>query len=378
MDDDVRRLRAQRYGGGGGGGRESEVSTAPGGETGPEDAASVLRQRHRTPYAGLGEDVPVKDEGDDSPGDIAFDAPPIERVRMPYTDTSKPAPEDLRPPPPPQPSRTSSPEDTTPLDDRQCRICLGGPADGDRLISPCRCRGTSRYVHLSCLNEWRRASRNNASFYRCDQCRYHYHFYRTSVARALSSAWALTSATAIAMCFGCFVMGFVVKLALWGLGSAMDTRSSFSFFGYGLGGWGGPFWYSPIDAGKDLVDAATLLVPTRPRTLKDVFTLDVYHFVQGFASLGLVGLVGAFGSRSLLGVRQLFGGGSTRRRRGGNGRGDSGDGVGFGEAAFILILLFGAAKVALATWSIIRDRINRKLTAMGDKILDVEPEAPVT
>nr|CAG8547989.1 11007_t:CDS:2 [Entrophospora candida] len=42
--------------------------------------------------------------------------------------------------------------------DRMCRICFSGPEDEDNLgrsISPCRCKGSMRYVHVECLNRWR-------------------------------------------------------------------------------------------------------------------------------------------------------------------------------------------------------------------------------
>lgn len=44
-------------------------------------------------------------------------------------------------------------------DAKQCKICLGGEeeeAELGRLISPCKCRGTIKYVHVECLNQWRK------------------------------------------------------------------------------------------------------------------------------------------------------------------------------------------------------------------------------
>ncbi|KAF9172368.1 hypothetical protein BGX21_011562 [Mortierella sp. AD011] len=40
-----------------------------------------------------------------------------------------------------------------PMDERQCRICLGGADEEDtlgRLISPCLCKGSMKYVHVEC------------------------------------------------------------------------------------------------------------------------------------------------------------------------------------------------------------------------------------
>ncbi|KAG8088811.1 hypothetical protein GUJ93_ZPchr0011g28597 [Zizania palustris] len=38
-------------------------------------------------------------------------------------------------------------------DQFQCRICL--EADGRDFIAPCKCKGTSKYVHRDCLDHWR-------------------------------------------------------------------------------------------------------------------------------------------------------------------------------------------------------------------------------
>ncbi|PKU63136.1 hypothetical protein MA16_Dca027153 [Dendrobium catenatum] len=35
----------------------------------------------------------------------------------------------------------------------QCRICL--ETDGRDFIAPCKCKGTSKYVHRECLDHWR-------------------------------------------------------------------------------------------------------------------------------------------------------------------------------------------------------------------------------
>ena len=67
--------------------------------------------------------------------------------------------------------------------ERQCRICLGGPQDEPelgRLFSPCRCKGTMKYVHVQCLNQWRKTAVKKESFYQCDQCHYQYNLQRTS------------------------------------------------------------------------------------------------------------------------------------------------------------------------------------------------------
>lgn len=37
---------------------------------------------------------------------------------------------------------------------KECRICLDNPAEGEELVSPCKCTGTLRWVHQLCFLTW--------------------------------------------------------------------------------------------------------------------------------------------------------------------------------------------------------------------------------
>lgn len=50
----------------------------------------------------------------------------------------------------------------------QCRICLD--SEGEDLIAPCHCRGTQKYVHRSCLDNWR-STKEGFAFAHCTECR---------------------------------------------------------------------------------------------------------------------------------------------------------------------------------------------------------------
>jgi hypothetical protein len=79
---------------------------------------------------------------------------------------------------------------TNSLPSKQCRICLAGSEEEDslgRLISPCKCKGTMKYVHLTCLQEWRRVSGKKESYYQCDQCKYKYRLSRMRFAEWLKA-----------------------------------------------------------------------------------------------------------------------------------------------------------------------------------------------
>jgi hypothetical protein len=71
-------------------------------------------------------------------------------------------------------TRAGHDREETQQQQRCCRICLEGPAEEEPLVSPCNCRGFSRYVHASCISQWQRAQlqqqggASRAS--RCDIC----------------------------------------------------------------------------------------------------------------------------------------------------------------------------------------------------------------
>ena len=59
---------------------------------------------------------------------------------------------------------------------KECRICFLTEEDDPNLefISPCACSGTSKWVHIECLNRWRLESVNPTSMTRCSECRTEY------------------------------------------------------------------------------------------------------------------------------------------------------------------------------------------------------------
>jgi len=71
-----------------------------------------------------------------------------------------------------------------------CRICYMGPEAG-KLISPCLCRGSIRYVHATCLHQWRNSAQTPNAFYECNMCKYRYCIRRALIAQILRSALIL-------------------------------------------------------------------------------------------------------------------------------------------------------------------------------------------
>ena len=95
----------------------------------------------------------------------------------------------LHPLPPPMslpPPAAASSDIVRPLDleaqeeeKRTCRICLEEDNDDDRssMIAPCLCKGSSKWVHRHCLDQWRtnQNDENHIAFSKCMECKFQYH-----------------------------------------------------------------------------------------------------------------------------------------------------------------------------------------------------------
>lgn len=113
-------------------------------------------------------------------------------------------------------------------EENQCRICLGEETSVEnRLFSPCLCRGSQRYIHEQCLQQWRQ-SHLNQSLYRCATCLYHYRTSRMMFARYLQNPFVITGCTVVVTVSTVWIIGLFLKslLFIFGLGLAASVRSS--------------------------------------------------------------------------------------------------------------------------------------------------------
>ena len=60
------------------------------------------------------------------------------------------------------------------MDERECRICF--EKEPYNFINPCLCDGTSKWVHICCLNQWREINRDKEAYKICMECKYEYDF----------------------------------------------------------------------------------------------------------------------------------------------------------------------------------------------------------
>ncbi|KOS19153.1 E3 ubiquitin-protein ligase MARCH4 [Escovopsis weberi] len=137
-----------------------------------------------------------------------------------------------------------------------------------RLLSPCKCKGSQKYVHEGCLNSWRLANpAEQRNYWQCPTCGFSYKMARLSWAAMLTSELAQASLTIVVFVISIFFLGFladpVINLWLDPVGTLADTVST-------------------VAADLDALPVAADL--DDPVTWRD-------HFLKGFLSLGLVGLV---------------------------------------------------------------------------------------
>lgn len=84
-----------------------------------------------------------------------------------------------------------------------CRICLD---EGGHMIAPCRCRGSTQFVHAACLDAWRAAAPRPQSAVQCDQCAAPYRMHAPHV-HALALALLEPRAVCAAFALGLVAAG---------------------------------------------------------------------------------------------------------------------------------------------------------------------------
>lgn len=129
-----------------------------------------------------------------------------------------------------------------------------------RLIRPCRCKGSSRYVHEGCLQSWRHASPGNSrNFWHCPTCGFYYRLDRVTLGKWISSKSAQIALTFFVFFVAMFALGFVADPIINLFVDPYDTLAS-------------QIWDR---------DGAPILESKTPTSWFE-------HFTKGLASLGVL------------------------------------------------------------------------------------------
>jgi hypothetical protein len=228
---------------------------------------------------------------------------------------------------PPQPSSSSQKKRRTHYPPRQCRICLetvypetqsftsalpssfqplprpsyhSSDPELGRLLKPCRCKGSSKYVHEGCLTLWRHADPGfgRRNFWECPTCGYRYRLERLRYGKLLSSWVSQIVLTLLIMFFLTWVLGFVADPILNLYQDPFRTLGSTVISG------------GKLDSFKK--------VKTRVYISDQPVSPGVEHLLKGLASMGLLGffkVLWALGPTGWFNIRT-----SSGRRGTGQGR----------------------------------------------------------
>ncbi|CBQ68090.1 conserved hypothetical protein [Sporisorium reilianum SRZ2] len=123
-------------------------------------------------------------------------------------------------------------------EEKVCRMCLSSEAelgeDGmslGRLIAPCHCDGSMRYVHDTCLDQWRRKSAATEAARVCGQCHARYRFKRTRysslIAFVQASQMLRVLFSVLVVFLASFVFGLLALVSLRTVAALKDTPLAF-------------------------------------------------------------------------------------------------------------------------------------------------------
>jgi len=244
--------------------------------------------------------------------------------------------------------------------------------DGGRLLRPCKCKGTSKYVHEGCLSAWRHAdpAYSKRNYWQCPTCQYRYRLQRLGIGRVVSSVAAQMVLTAAIVLSVIFVLGFVADPII---NFCLDPIGSLNSLAWGWG-WSQP----PRQRFEIFVDGKRYVDEPDRNTWAE-------HMTKGFASLGLLSFAKViFTSPWQLFYRNAWG----SRHTGATGRDRLSNTtwilVVIGAATFLyvcpLLVYIGILSTIAAlrcthfiqtVWKAVRAWSRRTLEKAGERVMDV-------
>ena len=208
-----------------------------------------------------------------------------------FVDEPQPAQPNPDPSQCPKPVPKPAPRQRTHWPPRTCRICLetvhptfhrasenvpgifqappsvtyeSTDADAGRLFRPCKCKGTSKYVHEGCLQSWRHADPGYAqrNFFQCPTCGFRYRLERMQWGR-----WISSTSTQIVLTISIFFV------AIFLLGFIADPIINLYLEPYSM------FYSNPLSTKYEAI------------LTDDEVPTWAEHFIKGLASLGLLSFI---------------------------------------------------------------------------------------
>ena len=208
------------------------------------------------------------------------------------------------------------------------------PPDG-RLISPCICKGSQKYVHEGCLQMWRAQNpMNDSNYLQCPTCKFKYRMSRVGWARWVNNKALQLLLTLLIMAVLLFLLGFIADPLL-------------------------NLWLDPMDTFSDAIFGSD--VAAEPiGSLTGSSWSD--HFLKGFAAMGVAGFSqGFFRVTPWSWATRVRG----QRRRGGRDR---------VEDVGLVVIILGTMTFMGAVWKFVRLYVIESLQEVANRVLEVQGE----
>lgn len=212
-------------------------------------------------------------------------------------------------------------------------------AELGRLISPCKCKGSQKYVHEGCLRAWRQAAPlSDRNYWRCPTCQFQYRLERLRLGSWLSNWWTRGALTVLIMVVTIFILGFIADPII-------------------------NFWLDPLGSiAGTIAEVVTDIEAMEPIEADEPATWS-NHFIKGLLSLGLLGFVKSFLAMSPWHWFRISGGlGSGRRRGTGRDR--------LENINWVLIVV-GIITFMGATWKLVNHVSTRVLDSASEMVVDI-------
>ncbi|KAI1136683.1 hypothetical protein F5Y05DRAFT_390565 [Hypoxylon sp. FL0543] len=210
--------------------------------------------------------------------------------------------------------------------------------NGDRLISPCLCKGSVKYVHEGCLKLW---MNENPEAWRCGRCRYQYRMERLTWAQRVRSPILTLGITMLILLITIFLLGFIADPLL-------------------------SLWLDPVGTLAESITTGHLIPDDDDLLLEESGWF--MHFMKGLFSLGLLGFVKAFLVMSPwqwwnLRTSGIIGGGGGRR---------AGTGRDRMQNINLTLVLIGVITFLYTVWKLTREWTQKTLDRASQRILNVQ------
>lgn len=219
-------------------------------------------------------------------------------------------------------------------------VYISDDPDLGRLLCPCKCKGSQKYVHEGCLDAWRKADPTaTRNYWQCPTCKFTYQMVRLHWAAMLSSKLVQVGFTLVVSLCCIYILGWVADPIL-------------------------DLWFDPMGTISDTVANVVRDVEARnkPAYQSPRPTWDE-QFLKGFLSLGIIGFFKTIFIMTPWDWFNLRGTGMLRGRRGG------------GRARLdntnLVLVAVGAFTFLMGIWRLVQALSKRLLKRASDRVLDV-------